>query len=55
MVHTFYRTVAAYLFRPSMLGVLLLSFVIAAAVVAIRRRRAAMRAQGRRFWGQQPL
>ena len=55
IVHTFYRTVAAYLFRPSVLGVLLLSFVIAAAVVAIRRRRAAMRAQGRRFWGQQPL
>ncbi len=42
-VHTFYRNLAHYLFRPSVLGLLLLMFLIAAATVAFRRWRASRR------------
>ncbi|MGD0765194.1 MAG: DedA family protein [Dehalococcoidia bacterium] len=52
-IHSFYRTVAHYLFRPSVLSILLLAFVIAAATVAIHRRRAA--ARERRLLSEQAL
>ncbi len=47
VINNFYRTVAHYLFRPSVLGLLLLVFVIASATVAVRRRRAALRERRR--------
>jgi membrane protein DedA with SNARE-associated domain len=49
-IHTFYRNVAHYLFRPSVLGLLILAFLIAAATVAFRRWQASRR----RDW-EQPL
>ena len=53
-IRNFYQTVAHYLFRPSVLGILLLAFVIAAATVAVRRRRAAAR-ERRRLLTEQAL
>ncbi len=55
-IHSFYRNVAHYLFRPSALGLLLLAFVIAAAYVAFQRWRASRRqAAAERSLGEQPL
>jgi membrane protein DedA with SNARE-associated domain len=54
-IHTFYRNVAHYLFRPSALGLLLLAFVIAAASVAFQRWRTSRREAADRSLGEQPL
>ena len=54
-VHSFYRNVAHYLFRPSALALLLLAFVIAAATVAFRRWRASRRRERERLLTEQPL
>jgi len=54
-IHSFYRNVAHYLFRPSALALLLLAFVIAAATVAFRRWRASRRRERERVLGEQPL
>ncbi len=54
-VHSFYRNVAHYLFRPSALALLLLAFVIAAATVAFRRWRASRRREREHLLGEQPL
>lgn len=54
-IHSFYRNVAHYLFRPSVLSLLLLVFVIAAATVAIQRWRAFRRRERERLLGEQPL
>jgi membrane protein DedA with SNARE-associated domain len=44
-VHSFYRNAAHYLFRPSVLSLLLLAFVIAAATVTFQRWRASRERQ----------
>jgi membrane protein DedA with SNARE-associated domain len=54
-IHSFYRNVAHYLFRPSVLALLLLAFVIAAATVAFRRWRALRRRERERLLTEQPL
>jgi membrane protein DedA with SNARE-associated domain len=57
VVHTFYRNVAHYLFRPSVLGLLLFAFLIAAATVAFRRWRSYRQRQQERegVLNEQPL
>jgi membrane protein DedA with SNARE-associated domain len=54
-IHSFYRNVAHYLFRPSVLGLLLLAFVIAAATVAFRRWRASRRREREQVLTEQAL
>jgi len=54
-VHSFYRNVAHYLFRPSALALVLLAFVVAAATVAFRRWRASRRRERERLLTEQPL
>ena len=54
-IHSFYRNVAHYLFRPSVLGLLLLAFVIAAATVAFRRWRDSRRRAKERLLTEQFL
>ena len=53
-VHSFYRNVAHYLFRPSVLALLLLAFVIAAATVAFRSL-AGLPRSSRQPLGEPPL
>lgn len=54
-IHSFYRNVAHYLFRPSILGLLLLAFVIAAATVAFRRWRLSRRREREQVLTEQAL
>jgi len=55
VIHSFYRNVAHYLFRPSILGLLLLAFVIASATVAFRSWRASRRRERESVLTEQPL